>query len=97
MYEETHIFTPIGITEEAVESVACNLLGGSFTEGMDSEALQGWLLKFGEDRTRLRTSEETFIDWLANGRTPWEAYRAFMSGRLITLEKQPGAQPVGVG
>ena len=35
--------------------------------------------------------------WLANGIPPWMAYRAFMSGRLIALDKQPGLHPVGVG
>ena len=39
----------------------------------------------------------TFVDWLANGSPPWAAYCALMSGRLITLEKQPGILPVGVG
>ena len=27
----------------------------------------------------------------------WAAYLAFMSGRLIALDKQPGVRPVGVG
>ena len=37
------------------------------------------------------------MDGLANGSLPWAAYRAFMSGRLIALEIQPGVRPVGVG
>ena len=96
-YEETHIFIPVDITEEALESVARKLLGSSGPGGTDSEALQGWLLKFGEYITRLRTSVETFVDWLDNGSPPWAAYCAFMSGRLIALNKQPGVRPVGVG
>ena len=36
------------------------------------------------------------MGWLANGSPPWESYRSFMSGRLITLDKQPGIRPVGV-
>ena len=62
MYEETPIFIPFDITEEALESVAQKKLGGSGPGGTDSEELQGWLLKFGEDCTRLRTSVETFVD-----------------------------------
>ena len=61
------------------------------------EALQGCLMEFGEDGTRLRTSVENFVDWLANGSPPWAAYRAFMSGRPIALDKQPDLNPVGVG
>ena len=52
--------------EEAVDSVAQKLLGRSGPGGTDSEALQGYLIKFGEDSTRLRNSVETFVDWLAN-------------------------------
>ena len=61
MYEETPIFIPVGITEEAVESVAPKLSGSYGTGGTDLEALQGWLLKFEEDSTRLRTSMEIFV------------------------------------
>ena len=71
---------------------------GSFGPvGTDLEALQGWLLKFGEDSTRLRTSVENVLDWLSDGIPPWAAYRAFMSGHLIALDKNPGVRPVGVG
>ena len=40
---------------------------------------------------------ETFVDWLSNESLPWAAYRAFISGRLIVLNKQPGARPVVIG
>ena len=96
-YEETPIFIPVDIMEEAVESVARKLLGSSGPGSTDSDALQGWLLKFGEDTSRIRTSVETFVVWLANGSPPWAAYHAFMSGRLIVLDKQPCIRPVGAG
>ena len=51
------------------------------------EALQVWLLKFGEDSNRLHPSVETFVDWLAYGILPLAAYRAFMSCSLIALDK----------
>ena len=60
-YKENPIFIPAYITEEAVESVAKKLSGSSGLEGIDSEVLQVWILKFGEDSTRLRTSVETFL------------------------------------
>ena len=72
-------------------------MGSSGPGGTDSEALQGWLLKFGEDGNRLHTKVETFVDWLANGRPTWVAYHAFMSGQLIALNKHPVVRPVGVG
>ena len=36
-------------------------------------------------------------EWLGKGRPPWTAYRALMSGRMITLDKQSGVRPVEVG
>ena len=90
------IFVPVGITEEAVESVARKLPGRSGPGGTDSEALQGWLLKFGEDSTRPRSSVEIVFDRLANGIPPWVAYCEFMCSRLIALDKHPGVRPVGV-
>ena len=90
-------FIPVDITEEAVELVARKISGSSGPGGTDSEALQGRLLKLGEDNTRLRTGVETFVNWLVNGIPPWAAYRVFMSGRLIASDKQTGVRPVGVG
>ena len=37
-----------------------------------------------------------FTDWLDNNNPPWTAYRAFMSGRLIVLDKNTDVYPVGV-
>ena len=91
------IFIPVDITEEPVGLEAQKRLGSSGPRGTDLEALQGWLMKFGEDSTRLRKSVEIFVYWLSNGSPPWAAYRAFMSGCLIALYKQPGVRPVGVG
>ena len=91
------MFIPVDIMERAVELVARKLLGGSGPGGTDLEALKGWLLKFGEDRTRLRTSVEIFVDWLANGSPSWVAYCAFMLGCLIALDKQPDVRLVGLG
>ena len=65
--------------------------------GTCSEALYGWLLKFGEDITRIRSNVETFVYWLSNGIPPWAAYRKFMSVRLIALDQQPGVCPVDIG
>ena len=76
--------------------VSRKILESSGPGGMDSEALQIWLIKFMEDITRLLTSLETFIHWLANGSPHWLAYCSFMSIRLIALDKQLGVRMVGV-
>ena len=59
-YTETPIFIPVNITEESVESVARKRSGRSIQGGTDSKEIQGWILKFGEDSTRLRTSVDFF-------------------------------------
>ena len=56
IYEDRPLFIPVNIMEESVESVARKLLGSSGPRDTDSESLQGWLLKFGEESTGLRTS-----------------------------------------
>ena len=61
--------------------------GSSGPGGTDLETIQVWLMKFGEDSTKLLTTVETFVGWLANGSPTLAAYRAFMSGHLIALEK----------
>ena len=65
-FEETPIFIPVYIMEEAVESVARILSGISGPGGTDSESLQGCFLKFGDYSTTLLTIVETFVDWVAH-------------------------------
>ena len=91
------IFIPVDIMEDLVESVAQKISGSFVPGGTGTEALQGWILKFGEDIKKLHMSVEIFVDWISNNNLTWTAYRAFMSGRLIELDKQPGVHMVGVG
>ena len=60
-------------------------------------SLQHWLLRFSAASAELWLIVGEFSEWLGNGRLPWAAYWALMSGRLIALDKQPGIRPVGVG
>ena len=85
------------ITEDAVESIGRKLSGSAGPGGTYSEALQGWLLKFGDYSKKNRISVESFVDWLVNQNPPWAAYRAFMSSRLVASDNLPGVCPVGLG
>ena len=96
MYDKTTIFIPVDITEYEVELVSRKLLGSYFPGDMESEALQGWILKLREERKRLCTIVETFVKWISNTILPGAAHRAFMPGHLIALYKQPGVCPVVV-
>ena len=60
-------------------------------------SLQHWLLGSGAASVELRVIVGDFVEWLGNGRPPWSAYWALMSGRLIALDKQPWIRTVGVG
>ena len=53
--------------------------------------MQHWILRFGAASAELRLIVGDFVEWLGNGRPPWDAYRALMSGRLIALDKIPGS------
>ena len=89
--------TPVDITKDRVTEVAGRLSGGGGPGGTESVSLQHWLLMFVAASAVLRLIVGDFVEWLGNGRPPWSAYRALMSGRLIALNKQPGIEPVGVG
>ena len=80
------IFIHVDIMEDVIESFAQKLSGSLGPGGTYSEALQGWLLNFGEDSKRLH-----------NGSLTWADYHAYISVRLIVLDKQPGVCPVGLG
>ena len=60
-------------------------------------SLQHWLLRFGAASGELWLIVGEFVEWLGNGRPPWAAYEALMSGGMIALDKQPVSRPVGVG
>ena len=89
--------TPMDITKDTVMMVAGRLSGGDGPGRKDSVSLQHWLLRFGAASWELRVIVGDFVEWLGNGRPPWDAYRALMSGRLIALDKQPRIRPVRVG
>ena len=85
------------IMEDMVTAVAGRLSGGGGPRGTDSVSLQQWLLRFDAASAELRLIVGDFVEWLGNGRPPWAAYWALMSGQLIALENHPGIRPVGVG
>ena len=89
--------TMVDITKDTVTAVAGRLSGGARPGRTDSVSLQHWLLRFGAASAELRLIVGDFVEWLGNGRPPWAAYRALMSGQLIALEKQPGIRLVGMG
>ena len=88
---------PVDITNETVTLVAGRLSVGARPGGTDSVSFQHWLLHFGAASGELQMIVADFTKWLSNGRLPWAAYQATMSGRLIALDKQLGVRPVGVG
>ena len=85
------------IEEDVVKFVTRKISGILGPVCTDSEALQGWLLKFREESKILGANVEPFVDWLANNSPPWENYHTFISGRLISLDKQFGISLGGVG
>ena len=89
--------TPVYITNDMVKAFTGRLSEGAGLSGTDSVSLQHCLLRFGVASRELRLIVGDFVEWMVNGRPPWAAYRALMSGRLIAMDKQPGIRPVRVG
>ena len=76
---------PVYITDDVVTAVAGRLSGGAVPGGTDLVSLQHWLLRFRAASREIRLIVEEFGEWICNGRPPWAAYHAMMSGRLIAL------------
>ena len=85
------------ITDDTVTVVVGILSVEAGPGRTDLVLIQHALLYFGASSGELRLIARALVEWTGNGRPPWAAYRALMSGRLITLDKQPGIRPVGVG
>ena len=88
---------PVDITYATVATVAQQLLGSAGPGEVDSIILHHWLMRFGVAGVGIRQIVKEFGDWTANGRPPWVAYMALMSGLLTDLNKCPRLRPVGVG
>ena len=65
-YEETPVFIPMDMMEDVVKSVAQKLSASAGPSGTYSEALQGCILKFGDNLKRLCISVECFVECMAN-------------------------------
>jgi hypothetical protein len=64
---------------------------------LDAAVIHQWLLRYGEASNELQKVSAEFTSWLANELSPWAAYRALWSGRLVALDKSPGICPVRIG
>ena len=79
------------------QTVASKLSGAPGLSDFDSYNLRICLLRFGRENELLREVVGDFIRYLSNTNPPWAAYRAFMSNRLIALDKLPGVRPIEIG
>lgn len=96
-YEVVPDMLELDITADTVTEVVAKLSGTGGPGGVDSIALQQWLLKYGVQNHGLREAVVEFTRWMANDTSPWVAIRALMANRLMTLNKCPGVRPVGIG
>ena len=87
---------PVDITDGTVMEVAGRLSEGARLGGSESMSLKHCVLILGAAIGEFQLTVTEFSEWLANRGTPWDSYRAVMSGRLIALDKQPGVWPVRV-
>eukprot|EP00957_Ditylum_brightwellii_P074962 5696650-Ditylum_brightwellii.AAC.1 len=93
-YAQTLICIDVNITGKVVEKVARCLPGVASLGRVDSIYLQDWLLQYGEVSRKLCEAISQFARWIANTYPLWAATRAYVMGRLISLDKCPGIRPV---
>ena len=96
-YNETPELPTIIISADNVGTVASRLQGGAGLSGVDSQAIQFWLIRMGKSSSSLRETIAKFTSWLSNTRVPWPSIRALMSCRLVAVNKSPGVRPIGIG
>jgi len=97
-YEDgTPAVIPVVITAETVERVASKLSGTAGLGGTDAVNLWNWLLHFGMESEALCKEMASWAMWLTNESPPWPAYHTIMAGCLVTLDKEPGVRPMGIG
>ena len=87
----------IDVSECHIAQVSSKLTGAAGLSGFDSHNLKLCMLRFGKESKMLRESVADLVRLLANEYPNWAMYRAFMSGRLIALDKMPGIRPIGIG
>lgn len=80
-----------------VATVAKKLHGSAGLGGTDAPTLKMWLTKFKTSSTSLQEAVASFVTWMANQIVPHASIRAFLSNRLIALDKNPGVRPIGIG
>ena len=79
-YASVPSFVILDITACTVEGVARQMSGGAGPGGVDSIALQSWLLRFEKESIGLREAIASFTRWMANDTPP--------HGQLIVLSCQ---------
>eukprot|EP00957_Ditylum_brightwellii_P093438 7116012-Ditylum_brightwellii.AAC.1 len=83
----------VNVTASVVEKVARKLSGAAGPDGVDAVTLADWLLRYGVVSHKLREVIAKFARWVGNTFPPWTAIHAFVSSRLIGLDKCPGTRP----
>ena len=97
--ESIHPIKYENINADAVHKVALRIKGGSALSGMDADGWKGILTsrQFAESSTDLCITIVNMINKLCADKDLPNNLEAFLSCRLIPLNKNPELQPIGVG
>ena len=96
VYNKTPIFIPVDIMKDVVKSVPQKKWGFWAPVVQTKKLYRDVFLKLRDNSKNLCIGVEIFMYWIANQYPPRVTYCAFMSGRLITLDKQLGIFPVSI-
>ena len=88
---------PLDSSEAVTAQIAKQLSGRVGPDSIDSRDLSKMLLYHKKASRALREELAAWVvEWLANNRPPWAAYRATKNCRLAALDKRSGVRPVGI-
>lgn len=91
------VLEDLEVTGNVILKAASMIQGSARPGGCDSDHWQDVLLRYGAHSTRLCDQVASLARRLADTIVPWNDIRAFAASRLISLDKNPGVRPIGVG
>ena len=78
---------PVDCEQGVVERRASKLRRGAGPSGVDSLALEDWLLNFKCQSQELRKEVAAWVEWLSNNSPPWATIWALTTNCLVALDK----------
>lgn len=87
----------VEVTGNIIQRVGSAIQGSAGPCGCDASYWQDALLRCGAHSSHLRDAVASLAQRLCNGLVPWSEIMCLLENKLLTLDKSPGARPIGIG